>query len=442
MRRVAYFISDLHLGADPELEGFHSDEPYSEFLAKISVEHKGHAVELVLLGDIFDLWQVVPLEDKTQPTADRIELDLHTSGEAAKLARAAENHPQILTALRRFLESDPAGRKVFFVYGNHDHSLVDPSLQASLRQKILGERTADLERQLIFGTCYDNPDLRVYAEHGNQYDPNNYYGNFYLLAECPGYFFVRLFWNRLEPLGSGIDSLYPDKWHVTFRWMIEQKRWNLLTPALKFFRQYRRDKRVPEYIDVPGVPFFASFAAHLPPSFEAYPELLFKERLPPAGNIFSENPAVEIRYRALYSTDVGFRNAMDQFFRETFGTIPVITPPIAGQPSPPLAPFLFGRKDRYMAAVEEMFANHDNPKHPYFRARPLEPERYDYVILGHTHTKSQRAIDGQHGKIYFNTGSWVTRTTASGQSVKLLTYVMLQREDSGPVDAMWTDWQG
>ena len=439
MKKVAYFLSDLHLGADAQLDDFDSDIAITEFVQKICADDKDAEVDLVLLGDTFDLWQVVPEEDKTQPTADLIHLDIDPAGEAAKTERAAMRHPQVFTAFRTFLGSADVGRRLVCVQGNHDHSLIDTAPQEAFRDKVNTYHT--LRPRIVFGGCYDNPDLRVYGEHGNQYDgQNNAYGNFQILAECPGYHFVRLFWNRMEPQAPEFNRLYPNQWHRTFRWLLQKRRWDLVGSALRFFRQYRKDRRVPQYIDVPGVPFLLTQEGGAPHPFEDLPELLFRSEPPSAGSIFSQNATVESTYRRLYATDSEFRRVMDSYFMETFRALPAVGPPSA--PADAVEPYgVAGGRDRYLSAIQVMFADHDNPKHPYFRARPLEPESYDYVIFGHTHEKRQDAIPHQQGKIYFNTGTWVTRVDPRGEPAYCRTYVRLERGDGNSVKAFSADWQ-
>ena len=53
----------------------------------------------------------------------------------------------------------------------------------------------------MFGNFYENPELALYADHGNQYDKNNAYkdfGRFDWKEDCRGYYFVKLFFNRIE----------------------------------------------------------------------------------------------------------------------------------------------------------------------------------------------------------------------------------------------------
>ena len=47
------FISDLHLGDGSRTDDFHRDEQFLEFLEFV----ESQAQELIILGDLFELWQ-------------------------------------------------------------------------------------------------------------------------------------------------------------------------------------------------------------------------------------------------------------------------------------------------------------------------------------------------------------------------------------------------
>lgn len=55
MSRAVYILSDLHIGADPELDDFSSDDEFDGFVAKIERDHQNSDLDLVLLGDVFDM---------------------------------------------------------------------------------------------------------------------------------------------------------------------------------------------------------------------------------------------------------------------------------------------------------------------------------------------------------------------------------------------------
>ena len=124
-----------------------------------------------------------------------------------------------------------------------------------MRQAVTGGDPA-LAPGVVFSHYYDAPELAAYAEHGNQLDENNAYVHFLLQfgEESPGFYFVRLFWNRLESLEPRLGEW--DSWNA-FKAIWAEKLFYLLPPAFRFFRQYRHDPHDFKRIDIPGVPFFA-----------------------------------------------------------------------------------------------------------------------------------------------------------------------------------------
>ncbi|UCB57143.1 MAG: UDP-2,3-diacylglucosamine diphosphatase [Candidatus Omnitrophota bacterium] len=122
------FISDLHLGDGSRTDDFHRDREFLEFLE--FVEEK--AQELIILGDLFELWQ-------------------------ADLDRALFRHGEIvnkLLSLRNKL-------KITYVIGNHDYipfiKFADLGLGISLE--------------------YRDEGSGIVGEHGHQYDIFNRYKN-------------------------------------------------------------------------------------------------------------------------------------------------------------------------------------------------------------------------------------------------------------------------
>lgn len=432
MSQAVYVVSDLHIGADPELDDFSSDEEFDGFIAKIERDRQGSNVELVLLGDVFDLWQIVPEHDKRAEKSDEIELILSEAGEAEKLHRAAERHPNVFGALRRFLQGDPQLRRLIIVPGNHDHSLVEPSVQQTLRE-LLGVTHSLSETALHFSPSYDNPTLGIYAEHGNQYDQeNNSYKDFEQfgpMKECAGYFFVRLFWNRLEHLDAQLDNIYPDRSWEVFLWILRTGHWFLLGPALRYFHQYRSDMRVPKLINVPGVPFFAVATGEkvLP----GMPERL----LDPSARsspYFSADPGVENEYLRLYRDNPKARAEILHLLREKFDQVPELPPPSETVTFSYVQPFAL-EKDPYLAFVERMFTNSPDPQKPSLRSALLEPETYHYIVLGHTHEDKTERVNTVGNATYFNTGSWISRIDSSGNPVFRRTYLAIEQDAAGNV---------
>jgi UDP-2,3-diacylglucosamine pyrophosphatase LpxH len=174
------FISDLHLGCGDPLEDFvlwekeelplektpkflrsginRMHEFFSDFLEECirrgSDDHS--RLELIFLGDTFDLLQVLP-EERRNPE---------------KVNLIAESHQPFFKALRRF--HDDKGGDVTFILGNHDHDLLYPELWDTLIKHVPFANHPFGGKPLLF---YHDPEAGIYAEHGNQYDTLNAFEN-------------------------------------------------------------------------------------------------------------------------------------------------------------------------------------------------------------------------------------------------------------------------
>jgi len=122
------FISDLHLGDGSKTDDFHRDEEFLRFLDFVSDE----AEELIIVGDLFELWQ-------------------------ASLDKVLFKHDKVVKRLLVLREKV----KLHYVVGNHDY--------------IPFIRFADLAN----GICLEYRDNKnkIVAEHGNKYDIFNRYQN-------------------------------------------------------------------------------------------------------------------------------------------------------------------------------------------------------------------------------------------------------------------------
>jgi UDP-2,3-diacylglucosamine pyrophosphatase LpxH len=64
MAKAAIFISDFHLGTIGQLQDFDSYLEFDQFLNEnLASEFPEDDLDLVFLGDIFDLWQAIPVSD-------------------------------------------------------------------------------------------------------------------------------------------------------------------------------------------------------------------------------------------------------------------------------------------------------------------------------------------------------------------------------------------
>lgn len=140
MDKTYYFISDLHIGGDEALGVCDYEAELLEFLRKLSVQEED--LELVILGDIFGMWEFTDIEGPQKLQAligqfPKIFEAFRSAGEKIKITLLPGNHdyeiacyPQFLEVLKNFnvtLEQRPSivrelgGKKIWVEHGNqHD----------------------------------------------------------------------------------------------------------------------------------------------------------------------------------------------------------------------------------------------------------------------------------------------------------------------------------
>lgn len=442
MVTVAIFVSDLHMSTKDELEDFsrENETAFVKFLKQQSETYRGKEVDLVLLGDVFDIWQVATDEEKRARKSTDIDVDVKEDLEQRRVQQIIESHPKAFRAFRDFLNADRERRRIVFIPGNHDHSLIHPVMQEDVRKAVAGTDAA-LGGRILFSNYYDEPGLRTYAEHGCQFDANNDYDQFAEFGpECPGFYFVRIFWNRLEQQVPDIDI-----WWNIFRVIWERKLWHLLRIAYRFFRQYRKDDRVGEKIDVPGVPFFGAEGLPIPgaltgKSLPEFPDILFSDGGDPE-RVFSTDLATENRLRTLYHDpdpeNADFKKEVDQILEEKFQGQ---APPVPKEMIPDVQEFGL-IQDEYVTAVTEMFASPgEEPLTRPLKGDALSDAMYDYVLFGHTHDAKNVSIDHPDAT-YFNTGTWTMKRDLTGKNVSRLCYVTIKKSPDGEVSAEQDFWR-
>ena len=124
--RMKLFVSDLHLGDGTRADDFHRDDEFLKFLDFAARE----AEELIIVGDLMDLWQ-------------------------SDLNRIIFEHTDVVSALIA-LRSEI---RVTYIVGNHDYIPF-----ARFAGKGVG---IEIE--------YHDDQYGIYAEHGNRYDIFNRY---------------------------------------------------------------------------------------------------------------------------------------------------------------------------------------------------------------------------------------------------------------------------
>jgi len=170
-----------------------------------------------------------------------------TATEAAwKLRRIAAGHPTFFQALARFVAR---GHRVVYVKGNHDVDIYWPLVQETFRDLVIeaGKRCPDLKgvdweqmrgRVEFCPWVYYEPGV-AYIEHGNQYEPANFFRDFLnpVLPEDPqrlelplGSFFVRYIFNFLEAIHPWADNIKPSTKYIG--WAFRRDPFNTLGIAV------------------------------------------------------------------------------------------------------------------------------------------------------------------------------------------------------------------
>ncbi len=162
MSKEYYFISDLHIGGDGELQKCNFEDEIIEFLAEL--ENKEKDTELIIVGDSFGLWEFTELEG----------LD--------KLEELISHHQRLFNQFRSTGEKI----QISIVPGNHDYELACyPKFVKRLKDfNITLEPEPSIIRRI--------GDKKIWIEHGMQEDENNRMPDFGNPHANPlGYFVTR-----------------------------------------------------------------------------------------------------------------------------------------------------------------------------------------------------------------------------------------------------------
>jgi UDP-2,3-diacylglucosamine pyrophosphatase LpxH len=411
-----FFVSDLHLGVRQTLEDFHADQAFGAFARAIVAVDP--ACRLVLLGDTFDLWQAFD-DAELGATRRREDCRYDAAAEEAKLRLVVDRHPDWTAALRHLA----LDHEVTIVPGNHDHSLVAPEVQQALADAV--------GAPVRVSNGYYDRDARLYAEHANQFDENNSYERFPDLdweGDARGYWFVRLFWNRLELADPDLDNA-PRGWAVVLHYLARLGNFKLLAKAIRYFGQYWWDSglRPHEKIVLPvGGARERGVRGPVAPVHHGLPDLLVSDAEGP--DVFSSDPATEDLLRRAYRLSPDVREAVD----EVLARKPAARTRARGAGRvPPPETIPRGRRPRSalgdtapstLAAEPGIAPVPELPEDVAWARRVLDgelhfpecitgdPAALAHVVFGHTH--GERYLELEEGRFYLNTGTWCGRPRA------------------------------
>ena len=143
MSETYYFVSDLHVGGDEELQECEFEDEFVEFLR--TLETTDEDAELIILGDAFGLWEFTE------------------SAGMKKLDLLVEHHPKLFDQFRKTGEHVT----ITLIPGNHDAEL------AGYPQYVerLAEYNVNLDVTLSLTRTVAGK--KIWIEHGMQEDSNN-----------------------------------------------------------------------------------------------------------------------------------------------------------------------------------------------------------------------------------------------------------------------------
>ncbi len=143
MSETYYFVSDLHVGGDEELQKCEFEDEFVEFLRMLETTDEN--AELVILGDAFGLWEF------TQ------------SAGMKKFDLLVEHHPKLFDQFRKTGENVT----ITLIPGNHDAELAGyPEYERRLAEYNVNlDSTLSLTRSVA--------GKKIWIEHGMQEDAHN-----------------------------------------------------------------------------------------------------------------------------------------------------------------------------------------------------------------------------------------------------------------------------
>jgi UDP-2,3-diacylglucosamine pyrophosphatase LpxH len=150
-KRKLIIISDLHIGGDEIIEDFSCEEEVISFLDEKG-KYSGE-LELMILGDFFDLWKVENDAD------EQVEFII-------------KKHQKMFDAFKQFGEK----HEITALPGNHDHALS----YNKKYQEDLAAYNIKVDPTQFFKREFKNGErtFKIIGEHGNQVEPSSEFPEF------------------------------------------------------------------------------------------------------------------------------------------------------------------------------------------------------------------------------------------------------------------------
>jgi len=213
-KKKLVIISDQHLGGERVSHDNTFDKELIEFLDHYK---KQENIELLILGDFFDLWLVKP---------ENIN----------KVAKVVNERQELFKAFKEFGEK----HTVTILAGNHDHELAYKSEFGDVLKQY--NFTVDKNQFFIRRFENNNKEFIIIGEHGNQVEPSCAFPDFNMPTESSlAYYLTKVLYEQIMKMGdkgkgmkwlSEIDNIDQD---TTAYWAFSKYFYYDVGPILKVF---------------------------------------------------------------------------------------------------------------------------------------------------------------------------------------------------------------
>lgn len=177
-RKVLAFVSDLHLGRT--LDDFDQADQVAFVNMLRWLRGLNKKVQLVLLGDIIEIWESVnpnkftPAQERAAEYAQKYNRGIRLSNRQVELihiiTEVLTTHQVLVNALGRFIT---AGHELFYLFGNHD----DEISKNPLFKRVISAFIPGIQYRPDSGETdafLETNNFEVYATHGHSLDSANF----------------------------------------------------------------------------------------------------------------------------------------------------------------------------------------------------------------------------------------------------------------------------
>lgn len=183
------FISDIHLtdGTSGETINAGAFEKFGLYLEDMADTAQGKEIEVVLLGDIFDVirsdrWlstDIRPWSKAGERDGEKKGLEDYTQEIVKRICDNSTNQESMkhLKEFKEKMKGKGVNVKFTYIIGNHDWLINRYSETRTRIAKFLGMDSPDQYESNLFLIERFWKDYKVFARHGDMYDPFNFDGN-------------------------------------------------------------------------------------------------------------------------------------------------------------------------------------------------------------------------------------------------------------------------